>query len=171
MENGQTTQPEEVREQSSGEMEELPPVVEAAAPAESADDRFVRLMADFDNFRKRTAKEHLLQRQHGRREAIEKLLTVFDGLTMGLLKMPKDNPYRQGLEVIQQQFVSAFEGLGLKRIRTRGQRFDPQIHEAIGNMPSAEYPEGIICEESRAGFTDEAGLVRAAQVLVSTGAP
>lgn len=142
----------------------------AEAPAVDADetvqDQLRRLRADFDNYRKRTAKEHLLQRQHGRREAVERLLNVYDGLSMGLMKMPKDNPWRAGLEAIQAQFLSVFEALGVKKVKTVGQKFDPNQHEAIGNLPSA-YPEGVICEESRAGFHDEVGLLRAPQVLVS----
>ncbi|MCC6547055.1 nucleotide exchange factor GrpE [Candidatus Sumerlaeota bacterium] len=141
------------------------PAVEAS---ESTQDQLRRLRADFDNYRKRTAKEFNTQRQRGRRDAIESLLNVYDGLSMGLMRMPKDNPWRAGLEAIQLQFIGAFESLGVKRVKTVGQPFDPNQHEAIGNIAST-HAEGIVCEETRTGFYDETGLVRAPQVLVSTG--
>lgn len=133
-----------------------------------AEQKYLRLMADFDNFRRRSAREKSEERQRGRRDAAEKLLPVYDSLSMGLISMPKDSPARSGLEAIQRQLQTAFDQLGISRVETKGQPFDPQIHEAIGHLPS-NLAEGTVCEESRAGFRDDLGLLRPAQVLVSSG--
>ncbi|CAN5162199.1 nucleotide exchange factor GrpE [soil metagenome] len=151
------------------------PAVESGKPnvvavnEEKAADRLVRMMADFDNFRRRTAKDNALERQRGRREAVEKLLPVYDSLSMGMLTMPAGNPVRAGMEAVQLQLQNAFAGLGLKKVPTAGQVFDPQVHEAIAHMMSADVAEGTVMQESRAGFFDEVGLLRPAQVVVSSG--
>lgn len=160
---------EKIQLENAGEPAEVFLAAEEPKTGDSPDERFVRLMADFDNFRRRTAREHAVQRQLGRREAIEKILPVFDALGMGLLTLKKDDPYRAGMEAVRQQLLTAIESLGAKRVKTVGENFDPNQHEAIGQMPSATYKEGVICEETRAGFADDAGLLRPAQVLVSSG--
>lgn len=163
--------PEEFVE-NAGEPEEI--ILEEAAPEpdpqqEDADQRLMRLRADYDNYRRRTAKESAQQQQRGRREAAAKLLPVIDSLSMALLSIPADNPARTGIDAVMRQAIACFEDLGIRRIPTRGETFDPELHEAIGHLPHPEFPEGIICEESRAGFVDELGLLRPAQVLVSAG--
>lgn len=135
------------------------------------EDRLVRLMAEFENFRKRSAKEKAQERQRGRREAIEQLLPVYDSLTLGLLSLKPDDPSRSGMQAIHQQLLTSFEELGLIKVATKGEKFDPERHEAIANIPSGDVPEGVIIEESRSGFEDEIGLLRPAQVVVSAGAP
>lgn len=172
MDEERARQSPEAEVENAGEPEEVVLIHEEEDEPEADDknQQLLRLMADFDNFRRRTAKEKLLERQRGRREAAEKLLPVFDSLTMGLLTMPADNPVRSGMEAVQQQLLSAFDQLGLKKISTKGEPFDPELHEAIVHMASPE-PEGVVCEESRAGFIDDVGLLRAAQVVVSSGPP
>jgi molecular chaperone GrpE len=169
--NGQDHKAAAENEETSFEQElgpdGQPVVVQVEEPKQ--DDRLARLMAEFDNYRKRTAKDSILDRQRGRRDAASKFLPVLDSVDMALLSMAADSPFRSGLEGVRQQVLNAFEGLGLKKIPTVGQAFDPQLHEAIARMPHPEAPEGTITAETRAGFTDEVGLVRAAQVLVSAG--
>lgn len=144
-------------------------IIEAVA-VEGAPDKLVRLMADFDNFRRRSAKEKLLERQRGRREAAEKILPVYDSVAAALMTIKPDQvALRTGLEAVQSQVLRAFDGLGISRIATVGEKFDPQIHEALMHTPSPQHAEGIIVAESRAGFTDEIGMLRAAQVVVSQG--
>ncbi|MCC5875716.1 MAG: nucleotide exchange factor GrpE [Candidatus Sumerlaeia bacterium] len=148
--------------------------VEEGTPADAGklaemEDRFKRLMAEFENFRKRSAREKGQERQRGRREAIEKLLPVYDSLTLGLLSLKPNDPARSGMKAVHQQLLSSFEDLGLVKLATKGEKFDPERHEAIANLPNPEVPEGVIIEESRSGFEDEVGLLRPAQVVVSAG--
>ena len=139
------------------------------AEPEQESDRVRRLMADFDNFRKRANKEIGQARQKGRRDAVEKLLPVYDSLTMGLLSIKADDPVRGGMMGVVQQLLNSFEELGLQKLQTKGEPFNPTLHEAIANLPSNDLAEGLIIEESRSGFEDELGLLRPAQVVVSAG--
>lgn len=167
-------EPEEVILDVNGEpvsvelAEEVPPPSEEQ---ESAEARFRRLMADFDNFRRRSARDRDEAHQRGRRDAIEKLLPVYDSVAMGLMHTGGDEKARLGLEAVQRQMLLALEKLEVEKIPTVGSPFDPELHEAIAQYPHPEQDEGIICEESRAGFRDPVGLLRPAQVVVSTGKP
>ncbi|MBI1290534.1 nucleotide exchange factor GrpE [bacterium] len=145
------------------------PVIEEVPTGKRDDDKLVRLMADFENFRRRSAKEILQERQKGRREAATKLLPVLDALDNALLSMPADSPYRSGIEGLRAQFIASYETLGFEKVPTAGAPFDPEVHEAIAHLPHGTHAEGIVIQESRAGFRDEVGLVRAAQVVVSSG--
>jgi molecular chaperone GrpE len=133
------------------------------------EDRYRRLMAEFENFRKRSAREKNQERQRGRREAIEGLLPVYDSLTMGLVSLKPDDPSRAGIQAVHQQLLQSFETMGLIKLATKGEKFDPERHEAIANLPNGTVPEGVIIEETRSGFEDEVGLLRPAQVVVSAG--
>jgi molecular chaperone GrpE len=146
--------------------EEVAEVLEAQ---DSAHEKFLRLMADFDNFRRRSAKEKAQERQRGRRDAAEKLLPVFDSLTSGLLTVKSDDPVRSGMEAIFNQLLNSFKQIGIEKVETKGKPFDPETMEAVANFPNPQVPEGHVMEESRAGFRDELGLLRPAQVIVSAG--
>jgi molecular chaperone GrpE len=172
--NGETTnqeqQPRPVDEENGNEPpEQVITIEQPAAETEKEDPRLLQLMADFDNYRKRTNREMASERQKGRREAVTKLLPVLDAVDNALLATPADSPFRPGLEGVRQQFLTAFGQLGFTRIAAVGESFNPEFHEAIAQFPSSQVAEGIIIQESRAGFRDEVGLLRAAQVVVSAG--
>ncbi len=157
--------------ENAGEPEEeyLEPKQEQLSEEEETfRERYVRLLADFDNYRKRASKDLSLERQRGRRDAAERLLPVFDSLDMGL-RSAKDDATRGGLTAVRTQLLQVFESLGIQKIETKGEKFDPELHEAIAHMASAEIAEGHITDESRAGFEDSVGLLRAPQVVVSSG--
>ena len=159
----------ETEPQEENPQVETNPAPEAPLPAEPKDDKLLRLMADFDNFRRRSQKEKAQERLRGRREAVERLLPVLDSVTSGLQTIGLDNPARAGMQGVLQQALSAFEALGLTRIPGVGTPFDPAVHEAIAHVASATVKEGVIVQEARPGFRDEAGLIRASQVVVSSG--
>lgn len=135
---------------------------------ETAEERLLRLRADFENFRRRSAREREHEFQRGRRDAATALLPVYDSLAMGLNNVAEDNPARGGLEAVYRQLLGAFERIGIERIETAGETFHPDVHEAILRLPSDE-PEGTVVQEILAGFRDSVGLLRAAQVAVSSG--
>jgi len=167
-------EPEEIYLDEKGEPIEPPEnheedLEETRAEESEFQQRYLRLYAEYENFRKRSAREKSQERQRGRRDAAEKLMPVYDSLAMGLIKLPEDDPSREGLKAVERQLMASLEDLGIQKVGTIGEKFNPEFHEAIANMPSDEYEEGVVCEESRAGFQDELGLIRAAQVLVSSG--
>lgn len=156
--------------QAEGTVEEVEEGAKAeVVEVEPAEARILRLRADFENFRRRSQREKLAEHQRGRREAVVKLLPVFDSLHMGLLTLKEGSTERSGLEAVMGQLLQSFEELGIEKIPCKGEKFDPVRHEAIANMPSDIYEEGRVTEESRIGFQDEIGLLRPSQVLVSSG--
>lgn len=163
--------PTDEQAENGGEPEEIFLEEEAAAraPASGNDDKLMRLMADFDNFRRRSAKERAQERQRGRRDAAEKLLPVFDALASGLLSVKPGDPVRQGMENTFNQLVNSFAQLGIKRVPTKGEAFNPEVMEAVARLPHPEHAEDVVIEETRPGFVDDLGLLRAAQVVVSAG--
>lgn len=165
------TFPGPVEVEAAGEEASQEEMAELHRKIEEYDDRLKRLMADYENFRKRSLREKSQERQRGRREAVEALLPVHDSVSMGLLSIAADDPARAGLQAVLHQLLQSFETIGVMKIPTKGESFDPEKHEAIAHLPSQEVAEGLIAEESRSGFEDEIGLLRPAQVVVSSGPP
>lgn len=161
--------PADAQVENGGEPEEVFLQEEAAPAASGADDKLMRLMADFDNFRRRSAKERAQERQRGRRDAAEKLLPVFDSLASGLLSVKPGDPVRAGMEAVFNQLLSSFAQLGIRRIPAKGEAFNPELMEAVARLPHPELEENVVMEETRPGFVDDLGLLRAAQVVVSAG--
>ncbi|KAJ7543699.1 hypothetical protein O6H91_09G049000 [Diphasiastrum complanatum] len=137
-------------------------------------DRFLRLNADFENFRRRSLQEKNLLSDAAKADVIESLLPMIDSFerAKGAIKAETaeeeriDNSY-QG---IYKQFVEIMRGLGVSVVETVGKLFDPEMHEAIMREESGEYAEGIISQEFRRGFKLGAKLLRPAMVKVSSGA-
>lgn len=135
-------------------------------------DRYARLMADFDNFRKRVAREYEETVKRSNARLLEELLPVLDDLELALTKAPSaDDPMVSGVKMVTDKFVSVLERNGLKRIDARGEVFDPSIHEALSMLPSPDVPAQTVIDQFRCGWTLGGKLLRAAQVIVSSGAP
>lgn len=175
IESESMTGSEEVENSGEADEEFLQPeeMEQEEEEADSESERYLRLAAEFDNYRKRTIREMARERQRGRRDAAERLLPVYDSLAVGITHVKEEKGgARAGMVAVQSQLLSAFEQLGLRKVPAIGEKFDPELHEAIQQMPHPEHGEGIVCMEVRAGFTDdEVGLLRPAQVIVSTGPP
>jgi len=149
----------------------------AAAKKEAADnyDRYVRSVADMDNFRRRTVREKEELRQFAASKVLEDLLPVLDNLALGLAAAKAPNADLKtlvgGIGMVAEQLKSSLSGHGLKEINPLGQLFDPNLHEAISQQPSAEIAEGSVVTVVRTGYSLNGRLLRPASVIVSTGAP
>lgn len=134
-------------------------------------DRILRLQADFDNYRKRVAREYVENRMRANQDLIEALLTPVDHLDRALEAMgagsAEDNPFLQGVKLVRSEFLSTLERFGLKLIEALGQPFDPEQHEALGMVPSDTCEEGNVAAQIRAGYTLNGRLLRATQVVVA----
>jgi molecular chaperone GrpE len=148
----------------------------AAAKQEAAasQDRYLRAVADLENFRRRTVREKEELRLYATSRVLEDLLPVLDNLALGLAaaKQPGADAtsLAGGVELVLTQFKAALAGHGLKEINPAGQPFDAHLHEAISAQPSAEVPEGHVVTVVRTGFSLNGRLLRPAAVVVS-GAP
>ncbi|MCL1857006.1 MAG: nucleotide exchange factor GrpE [Kiritimatiellaeota bacterium] len=134
-------------------------------------DRLLRLQADFDNYRKRMAREFIENREQAAKDVMEAMLTPLDHLDHALSSLAKtageQDPSYQGVRLVRTEFRSVMERFGLKGIETLGKAFDPTLHEALGAIPSAEAKEGDVAIEVRAGYMLGNRVLRAAQVMVA----
>jgi molecular chaperone GrpE len=149
----------------------------AAARREAAEnyDRYVRSVAELDNFRKRAIRDREDAAHRASTRVLEDLLPVLDNLAFALqaAKVPgaELKTLVGGVEMIGQQLRGALAGHGLTEIAPLGRPFDPNQHEAISQQPHAEIAADHVCAVVRTGYSLNGRLVRAASVVVSTGRP
>ena len=139
-----------------------------------ANDRYLRARADFENYRKRMGREFGEIRESARQQTIAEFLNVFDMFLLAVDHADQATDLeslKQGLNMILNEFQRTFENLGVKRMETIGQDFDPNFHEATSQEPSDTIPEGKIIREWKAGFLLNSKLLRTANVVVSSGKP
>ncbi len=147
----------------------------AAAKAEAAAhyDRYMRAMADHDNFRKRTTRDKDELRQYAAGRVLEDLLPVLDNLALGLTATRQPNADLKtltgGVEMVLTQLKTALNSHGLTEINPVGQLFDAHQHEAISQQPSTDIPEGSVITVIRIGYSLNGRLLRPASVVVSSG--
>jgi len=134
------------------------------------DDRVKRQMAEFENFRKRTEKEKAVMFEMGAKSVIEKILPVVDNFERGLQAIPKEDeksPFAEGMNMIYKQLMTELEGLGVKQIEAIGKEFDPNFHNAVMQVESDEYEEGVIAQELLKGYMYRDTVVRYSMVAVT----
>ena len=152
------------------------PDAERAAKLEAdlalAKDAHLRLMADFENSRRRASREREEIVKRANENLVESLLPVLDSMDLALKQKPEaDDPFSKGIVMVFDLLRKTLSNAGLEPIDAKGKHFDPQIHEAIVSAPSADVPEGVVIEQTRRGYTLNGHMLRAAQVVVSSGAP
>ena len=130
-------------------------------------DSYLRLAADYDNFRKRTIKEKEQSYGNGKADAIEKLLPVYDNLERALNQPTEDAAYKKGVELTMTQLVSILSGMGVEIFGNEGDVFDPNLHNAIMHTEEADVPENTITQVFQKGFKMGEKIVRFAMVQVA----
>ena len=130
-------------------------------------DSYLRLAADYDNFRKRTIKEKEQSYGNGKADAIEKLLPVYDNLERALNQPTEDEAYKKGVEMTMNQLVGIFAGLGVEIFGNVGDAFDPNIHNAVMHTEDDSVAENTITQVFQKGFKLGEKIVRFAMVQVA----
>ena len=128
---------------------------------------YLRLAADYDNFRKRTIKEKEQSYGNGKADAVEKLLPVYDNLERALQQPTEDAAYKKGVEMTMIQLVSILNGLGVEIFGQVGDVFDPNIHNAVMHTEDETLEENTICQVFQKGFKLGDKIVRFAMVQVA----
>jgi molecular chaperone GrpE len=176
------------QEQSEGTVEKIEagmetPHSEAATgpekPVESAElvqlrserdqllDRLARLQAEFDNARKREAREKQDVREYTVGNTVEPFLGVMDNFRLALRAEGSLEQLKGGVELILKQMEEALRGLQVTAVETVGTQFDPRVHEALGSVETVEYPDHQVIEEIRRGYKIREKLLRPAMVKIA----
>jgi molecular chaperone GrpE len=133
-------------------------------------DRVLRQMAEFENYRNRTDKEKAQQFEMGQANILEKLLPVVDNFERGLAAVPeeeKDGAFADGMNKIYKQLVKQLEDLGVTPIEALGQEFDPNLHNAVMQVETEEYESGIVAQELQKGYKFHDMVLRHSMVGVA----
>jgi molecular chaperone GrpE len=159
-----TTAPEEA--------EDLDPYAALENERDKWKDLALRVQADFDNFRKRTAREVTEIRRFAASALLEDLLPVLDNFDLGLMAARQEgenSPIAMGMAMVRRQLDDFLTSQGVKEIPTDGERFDPTRHDAVATEADATIPEGIILRVARKGYFLHDRVLRAPSVVVSSG--
>lgn len=140
-------------------------------------DRFrdlaLRSQADFDNYKKRAAREKEEAIKYANSSLLERLIAIVDNFELGLTAARGEgegSPIYSGMNMVLKQLTDFLADNGLQPIDAEGQKFDPNVHEAIAHEPSADVPEGVVVRQTRRGYRLKDRLLRPSSVVVSSGA-
>jgi molecular chaperone GrpE len=157
---------------SSISAEQLNELKERAAKADESWDRLLRTTADFDNFKKRAAREKQDAIRFANEGLLQKLIPVLDNFDMALsatqnAQSDAVQSLQTGVNMIYQQFKSVMTEAGLEEINAEGKLFDPNLHEAVSQQETAEVPEGQVVQQLRKGYKFRDRLLRPVSVVVA----
>ena len=178
--NGDADQSEEVDEETDQPEEpkekiEATPLFLAREEAEMYKDRWMRLAAEFENYKKRRAREFEVLVESASEDVIRDLLPILDGVGRALAHSENGDTesegFQEGIKMIMEQFPRVLYNRNLKEIETVGKPFDPTVHEALMQMPSEIHDAGIVSEEIEKGYSLGDKVLRPAKVVVSQGTP
>jgi molecular chaperone GrpE len=152
--------------------EQLTELKERAAKADEHWDRLLRTTADFDNFKKRAARDKQDAIKFANESLLQKLLPVLDSLDMALAaaqsaQADAAQSLQAGVSMISQQFKGVLADAGLEEVDATGKPFDPNLHEAVSQRETAEAPEGQVIQQLRKGYKLRDRLLRPASVVVA----
>ena len=140
----------------------------AARQLETTKDQFARLAAEYDNYRKRTAKEKESLYQDAKADTIREFLAVYDNLERAAAAPGgEDDPHKKGLEMIFTQYKELLKKLGVAEIEAQGQPFDPERHEAVMHIDDENFGENEVAQVFQAGFLLGDKVIRHAVVQVA----
>ncbi len=130
-------------------------------------DRLARLQAEFDNARKREAKDRQDARDYTVQSTVEPFLGVMDNFQLALNAKGSADQLKAGVEMILRQMEEALKGLNVQPVDSIGAQFDPRVHEALGSIETKEFPDHQVLEEIRRGYRLREKLLRPALVRIA----
>ena len=175
----ETAEQENAQAEEAAKTEETAEDTAAAPKEESAEeklqkqldelnDRYMRMAAEYDNYRKRVAKERDMIRSEATGKALSAILPIYDNLERALAQETADTEYKKGVEMTARQFESALDSLGVEIISAEpGTEFDPTVHNAVMHMEDESLGENCIAECFQKGFRHGDKVIRTAMVKVA----
>lgn len=168
--NGENAEAESGSDEENVQDEEKTPLEKAEEEIAELKDKFLRSVAEFDNYRKRTLKEKTELILNGSEKAVTAILPILDDMERAIENAAKtDDPdvLKEGMELIQQKFVKTLEGLGVKKIDTADADFSTDFHEAIAMVPGmGDDKKGKVLDCVQTGYTLNDKVIRHAKVAV-----
>ena len=155
---------ETVEEQAEAETKTEEDPQEQSAPV---DDRYLRLAAEYDNYRKRTAKEKEALWSSAKADTAAAFLPVYDNLERAIKQETADEAYKKGVEMTMNQLKEVFAKLGIEEIPALGEQFDPNLHNAVMHIDDENLGESVVAQVFQAGFRCGEKVIRFAMVQVA----
>lgn len=131
------------------------------------DDRYKRILAEFENFKKRSSKEREGLYNSVLSDIVEVILPILDNLENAAKVETEDENYKQGIELVLKQFKDVLKSKGVEEIETVGTTFDPELHEAVGSIQDDNLGEKEIAQEYRKGYKIGSKVIRHSMVVVA----
>ena len=147
--------------------EQMEQMEQLAKMVSDASDKYLRLAAEYDNYRKRTTKEKENIYADAKLDTVKPFLEVADNLDRAVSQFEEGDPHRQGMEMICKQFTAVLEKLGVTEIPALGQPFDPGKHNAVMHIDDENFGENIVAEVFQKGYQMGEKVVRFAMVKVA----
>ena len=147
-----------------------PPAEETEAPVQEqlvSKEQFLRLAAEYDNYRKRTAKEKEGLWAEAKADTVQAFLPVYDNLERALKQETADEAYKKGVEMTMNQLKEVFAKLGITEIEAQGKPFDPNLHNAVMHVDDENLGENVVAQVFQAGFMLGEKVIRFAMVQVA----
>ena len=160
----ETVQEEVVEEKTESEAEKLKMALD------NLNNQYLRLAADFENYRKRQAQEREALLKYGAEECMKKVIEVVDNFDRALTMVDKIddiNKMKETFQVLNKQLMDSLTKLGLEQIKCVGEQFDPNVHEAVMQTPTDEHPEDTVINELQKGYKLGEKVLRPAMVAVA----
>ncbi len=157
-----------------GETPEEPPAPDYEAELAKLNDKYLRVCAEYANYKRRMAREFAENRERARQNTVSEFLSVYDYFQMAMAHFERGGDLeavKQGMQMIVQEFQKTFDNLGVKEIETVGKDFDPNFHEAVAREVTTEMEEGKVLRQWKPGFLMGDKLLRAATVVVAVRPP
>ena len=170
MDKEKVTQTEEQQEvpAEKTELETVKEELEAIiAEKDELYDKYLRTLAEYDNFRKRSQREKDAIYGDATAESVKKLLPVLDSFERALNYECKDEEFKKGISLIQNTLKEVFDSMGVKEIPDVGEQFDPNLHEAVMHTEDPAYGENVITDCYRKGYTLNDKVIRFSMVIVA----
>ena len=157
-----------VEEASAPEAETAPdPAEELKTQLAAKEDQFLRLAAEYDNFRRRSAKEKTEAYSKAKADAALAFLPVYDNLERALKQGSEDEAFLKGVEMTMTQLVNVLDSLGIKAIEAEGKPFDPNFHNAVMHIKDENLGENVVAQVFQTGFIMGDKVIRFAMVQVA----
>ncbi|HOK56374.1 MAG TPA: nucleotide exchange factor GrpE [bacterium] len=137
---------------------------------EELNDKYLRTLAEFDNYRKRIEREKRDILKYGNENLILQLIPfdeIFESVLKQIDRTPSVEVIKKGLELLKKEFEKFLENLGVKKIQAKGEKFNPHFHEATGVIETDDFEDGIIVEEEKSGYLYNDRVIKPSMVKVA----